>query len=227
MARALLPARTQAAHVAARLAHAQALGVGGDSWEAAHADGTTATLTSLSVVPAMNRPVNIRLPNIAVPSEQSWGQWTLYAASGTDVRVQTVIRSGDRSLIVLDVQTSAGYVQAALRDLSFFHLGDIWRGSYDASSGTWIRRTLKYANVPLSVVPGGQVDVTDMATGAVGARETFTGSTPLTTEIRENDQVRNVRWASGLLYLADTRFVVSTVAIFPSIIVLRYQKETT
>jgi hypothetical protein len=122
-----------------------------------------------------------------------------------------------------------GYLSRAERDAmqadsaaALHMLADRWRIS---GSG---RRTLYLANEKVSIFPGGNKDITDSATGVVGAKETYVGAVNLDSDVTENDQYRNVRdRATGDAYMTGVRFTVSTAAVHPTVIQLRLHEEGT
>lgn len=110
--------------------------------------------------------------------------------------------------------------------------GELWR------IGGGGRRTLLLSDVPLLIVPGGDVSIGDNAIGVTGRNSTFVGYTARDLDVRENDQFRNVRQADGSLWMdrydrhgnteADgVRFTIGTVEKWPTVTRLRIHEEGT
>jgi hypothetical protein len=111
-------------------------------------------------------------------------------------------------------------------------VGELWRMS---GSG---RRVLEAEDVAVSIWPGGDVSINDSALGVTGTNSTYIGLVARSTDVRENDQFRNVRQADGTLWLdrytadgqpaADgVRFTIGTVEKWPTVIRLRIHEEGT
>ena len=215
----------RAAREQAMLVTGAAFGVGGGSWNVTHADGTTGTLNGYVV--ARQGPMGEEYPNVATPGEQSIRSWEFRAASGADVRPQDVLQSGSLRFIVLDVPPVAGGLRAPLQRLEFFYLAELWR----INPATGRRVSLKEADgvtlrrVAVSIFPGGAQNFTDMETGQVGGRESYTGNTELNTDVRENDQFRNIVDRAGMAWFSGARLTVTTVARHPAILLLRMRNE--
>ena len=149
----------------------------------------------------------------------------LRAPAGYDIRLHDTVSNGELRYVVLDVAPYDELIFAPLQELLFYHRADLWRGAYAPAAGTWGRRTIVETDMEVSIFPGGRIDITDASAGQVGARDTYTGFCALGEDIRENDQLRNVRLQDGRRYMPDTRFVISTVAQWPQIVALRYHAE--
>lgn len=212
-------ARMRAALGASQLTIGRVFGVGGDEWEVTHADGTTATLNGVYVLPRL-APMGAETPDIATPGDPSIRAWELRAPAGTDVRRQDVIESGTLRFVVVDVPPYEHIITAPLQELQFYHRAELWR--INPATG---RRALQYNNISLNIYPGGASSIQDIETGQVGGRETYVGNAELGQDIRENDQFRSIVTSSGLPYMPASRLTVTTLARWPAMLLLRLRDE--
>ncbi len=108
---------------------------------------------------------------------------------------------------------------------AFLHTCEIWRSPYDEGTGTSTKHKLRERDVPCSVFPGQRQEPAGSdSLATVGARDSFTGTFPLQTDLRVGDQLRNVTLHGTAVYGAR-KLVVGTLAPWPSVLAVRLAEQ--